>query len=490
MLAIRYFTIILFVGTLTLAGLLSIVPARAAEPANAAENNTVEMLLQKLQTLEQRVKELEQEKGISGSDRAAATSAARTQNGQVDPQEILDRLTLLEERLSNLETTAVLSEPKTTVKQVEVYVDENGNQYDEPVPGAKPVTTYRRTTAYRRQVIGEEIEEALAAADEDSIHLGVSSVTTAQMAFQTRGIDSPANGHIYGLSAADVTFLANSAALNTMFFADLVGIGGSPPDQEIMALNLLNSQGARLSNNQLSLREAWIRTELLQQRLAISVGRLDLTNYFDENAVANDETSQFISDVLVNNPILGLSENGLGIAAVYDPRGPLNFRVGVQQSNSAATSFSTSLFTLGQVEYVTTPFSLPEGHYRVWFRLDNTTGDGRTGYGVSFDQRLTPAVTVFGRYGFGFVEGFGSKARFFSGGVGFNAPLAFNPLDTWGIGYAQTNVRSGPDEKIAELFYNLHVTERLALSFMLQFVLESQDRGGFILPGTRLAVDF
>jgi hypothetical protein len=37
-----------------------------------------------------------------------------------------------------------------------------------------------------------------------------------------------------------------------------------------------------------------------------------LTNYFDHNVAANDETSQFISDALVNNPALGLAINGVG----------------------------------------------------------------------------------------------------------------------------------------------------------------------------------
>ncbi len=72
------------------------------------------------------------------------------------------------------------------------------------------------------------------------------------------------------------------------------------------ALTLLNGYTARLVNqNELNLREAWLRTELFSQKLALSAGRLDLTNYFDHNAAANDETIQFISDALVNNPTLG-----------------------------------------------------------------------------------------------------------------------------------------------------------------------------------------
>ncbi len=50
---------------------------------------------------------------------------------------LLDRIKLLEQRLGDLESSTVLSEPETRVKRVEVYVDANGNEHDEPVPGAQ-----------------------------------------------------------------------------------------------------------------------------------------------------------------------------------------------------------------------------------------------------------------------------------------------------------------------------------------------------------------
>ena len=55
----------------------------------------------------------------------------------------------------------MLSEPETRVKRIEVYVDPNGVQTDEPVPGAKREVTYQRERVYRRQTINEKIEEAL-----------------------------------------------------------------------------------------------------------------------------------------------------------------------------------------------------------------------------------------------------------------------------------------------------------------------------------------
>ena len=180
----------------------------------------------------------------------------------------------------------------------------------------------------------------------------------------------------------------------TSFFADIVGLSGAPPDAEIHGLTLLNSYTARLvRQNEVNVREAWLRTELFSQRLALSAGRLDLTNYFDRNAVANDETTQFVSDGLVNNPTLGLATNGAGLVGVFDPKNGFAFKAGLQQSNTDATNLSQSLYTLGEVDYVARPPGLSEGNYRVWARNDNSTERNRSAVGLSIDQKLTP---IFG----------------------------------------------------------------------------------------------
>ena len=114
------------------------------------------------------------------------------------------------------------------VKEVKVWVDPNGNQYDHEMPGTKEVTTYQRELAQRRQTIEDEINDKLAEQSANSISVGVNNVTTIQAAHQLKGAATQADGHLYGLSAADVTFSAKSAALNTEFFADLVGIGELP----------------------------------------------------------------------------------------------------------------------------------------------------------------------------------------------------------------------------------------------------------------------
>ena len=428
----------------------------------------------------------------------AMTPATAAEAAEFERQALVQRIATLEQRITELEASTVLSEPETRVRRVEVFVDPTGGEHEEPVAGARPVVTYQRERVYRRQTISEKIEEALEEADERNVALGVDAAMGTQFAGRTRG-SLDANRRAYALASADLFFTAGLAQ-NTIFFADIVGLSGAPPDAEIPTLTLLNGYTARLiRQNEINLREAWLRTELFGQRLALTAGRLDLTNYFDQNAFANDETTQFISDALVNNQMLGLSSNGTGVGAEFDPKNGFRFKFGFQQSNTDATNLSDSLYTLSEVGYTFTPFALPEGTYRVWFRTDNTApGAIRTGVGLSFDQKITPAVGLFTRYGIGEADPEGSpliyqRHHFFSAGFGVQNGLVLNPQDTWGAGYAQLQLASGEQEHLAEGYYNFQLTERLRLSFHLTHVLDKPDadtRFGYLLPGIRFQAAF
>jgi hypothetical protein len=419
----------------------------------------------------------------------AASAAAAA---EFERQQLLDRIATLEQRISDLESTTVLSEPETRVRRVEVFVDPSGGEHEEPVPGATPVVTYQRERVYRRQTISEKIEEALEDAENRSVSVGVDAAMGTQFASRTEG-ELAADRQAYALASADLFFTAGIAQ-NTIFFADIVGLSGSPPDAEIPSLTLLNGYTARLvRQNELNLREAWLRTELFGQRLALSAGRLDLTNYFDANAFANDESTQFISDALVNNQMLGLATNGTGVATEFDAKNGLRLKFGFQQSNTDATNLSDSFYTLSEVGYTFTPFVLPEGTYRVWFRTDNTAPDViRKGVGLSFDQKLTDAIGLFARYGTQETDA-SDRDHFYSAGVSFQRGLIFNPEDTWGIGYGRMDLVSGDREDLIEGYYNFLLTQRLRLSFHLTHVLDRPAGGekfGYVLPGVRFQAAF
>ena len=62
----------------------------------------------------------------------AASAAAAA---EFERQQLLERIASLEQRINDLESDTVLSEPETRVRRVEVFVDENGNETDQPVSG-------------------------------------------------------------------------------------------------------------------------------------------------------------------------------------------------------------------------------------------------------------------------------------------------------------------------------------------------------------------
>jgi hypothetical protein len=410
-----------------------------------------------------------------------------------DPQALLDRIKSLEQRIRDLETTTVYSEPETRTKRKEVYVDKNGIETDTPAPGAKKTVTYERERVYRRQTINEKIEEALSTAEEHSVKVGVNAGIVTQFAHRTEGEPIVPNNHFYELASADLFFTAGIAQ-NTVFFADVVGLSGPPPDLELGTLTLVNGYSARLVNqNELNLREAWLRTELFSNKLGISAGRLDLTNYFDHNVAANDETSQFISDALVNNPALGLAINGAGLAVVYDPKGGFTFKGGFQQSNTDAKSLNESIFSLAEVGYVSRIPGMGEGNYRVWYRTDNAGGAGyNSGYGTSIDQKIGPQVTLFARYGAADSD-IEKRDHFYSGGVQFAQGLGFYPGDKWGVGYSHYDTATLGKERLVEGYYNFSLTEKLTLSFHLQHFWELRQGAptqGYLVPGVRLQASF
>lgn len=402
------------------------------------------------------------------------------------------KLESLERRVEELESTTVLSEPETRVKRIEVWVDDKGIEHDEQVPGSRRIVTYQRERVYRRQTINEKISEALEEAENRRVNIGIDASIIIQNVQQPSGAKTEADGNLYQLASMDLFFTAGIAQY-TIFFADIVGLSGTTPDGEINGLTLTNGYTARLDQqNVLNLREAWLLTELLSQKLTLVAGRLDMTNYFDNNEAANDETTQFLSDALVNNPALGLSENGAGLAAIFDPKTGFQFKIGYQQSTSVATNLSDSLYFLSEVGYQLTPFHIGEGNYRLWYRSDNSGGERNSAFGISIDQKVTAATTLFFR--FGSSEASVDKDTFYSAGVQFKNGVIINPEDAWGIGYSYYRLGIGDLERLYEIYYNLKITQKLKLSFNLTYISESDSATSgniaYFVPGLRLQAAF
>ncbi len=259
-----------------------------------------------------------------------------------------------------------------------------------------------------------------------------------------------------------------------MFFADIVGLSGSPPDAEIPSLTLLNGYTARLVAAERAEPARGLAAHRAVRPAAGAHGRparpdqllrRERVRQRRDHAVPQRRPGQ--------QPDARAGSNGTGVAAEFDPKNGLRLKFGLQQSNTDATNLSDSMYTLSEVGYTFTPFALPEGTYRVWFRTDNTADDHpRTGVGVSLDQKLT------------------ARSACSAGTARRNCDLRPRPLlqrrhrlperpRLQPAGYLGRRLcrrwiwRRGRSEKLTEGYYNFQLTERLRLSFHLTHVLDT-----------------
>jgi high affinity Mn2+ porin len=156
-----------------------------------------------------------------------------------------------------------------------------------------------------------------------------------------------------------------------------------------------------------------------KEKLEINFGKMDPFVFFDQNAAANDETKQFLNTVFVHNALLdaggdiGVDANGFtpGFRLSYS-----NF-----STKSEAWRLSLGVFGAGRganyEQFFSSPLIIAQaetqlrvldgslGNYRVYYWQNGQAPgyDGvarsRSGWGLSADQRLGDAYTVFGRYG-------------------------------------------------------------------------------------------
>jgi len=156
------------------------------------------------------------------------------------------------------------------------------------------------------------------------------------------------------------------------------------------------------------LTEFWYEQDLLKNKAAVTFGKLDPTVYFDQNEVANDETTQFLGRIFRNSPIVEFPDNGAGIRLAYLPFEWLELGYGLFDGSGGWEKIGDSLFNIGQAHFKANFFNLP-GNYRFYLWNNNAdhtkwldsekNKEGAYGFGLSFDQKITDIITAFFRYG-------------------------------------------------------------------------------------------
>jgi uncharacterized protein (UPF0335 family) len=263
--------------------------------------------------------------------------------------------------------------------------------------------------------------------------------------------------------------------------------------------------------------------ETAGQHLELNFGKIDPFVFFDQNTIADDESSRFLNNAFVHNPLLdsggaaGVDEYGFspGARLAYHANGAAGdwWRVslgtfGAGEGASFKDSFSQP-FVIAQLEAGHPYFNGLTGNYRVYAWTNgnaapyaNAAGiatERQSGWGLSVDQQVTEALTLFARYGrategkarfdqaatlgmelsgsawgreqdrLGFAAGWLSASEDFEA----DAPtLDADGVDGPDFGYAASGA-----ERLAEMYYAWHVNDTLELTPDLQWISRSGANG-------------
>ena len=210
-----------------------------------------------------------------------------------------------------------------------------------------------------------------------------------------------------GSYSADITLGKEFKEINGKAFLHLeAGQGAGLEDNLVLYSNVNRDAGD--SEAHVDVTEFWYEQGLFNEKADLTFGKLDPTVYFDQNEIANDETTQFLGRIFRNSPTLEFPDNTAGIRVAYLPAEWLELGYGVFDGNSDWEKIGDNLFNIGQVHFKTKFFEMP-GHYRFYGWNNNVnhtkwldaekTKEASYGFGLSFDQKVTDIVTLFTRYG-------------------------------------------------------------------------------------------
>lgn len=262
--------------------------------------------------------------------------------------------------------------------------------------------------------------------------------------------------------------------------------------------------------------EAWYEQSLLEDKLTFTFGKIDLTNYFDANEVANDETTQFLSSGFVNNLAVEFPDNGPGARVTASPSELVDISFGwmaVDQDSgdSSWNDIGRGSFAIGELD-LKPIFAKLQGNYRFygWYmNADHEKFDGSdddqtgSGFGLSFDQQLLPdTLTVFARAAWQDKDIYEIEAHY-STGLQLAGTYWNRNDDVVGLAYGFAKISSeykdyspgniDDDEQHLELYYRLVFNDHFALTADYQWIKNPEgnsDADNASVFGLRSQIDF
>lgn len=238
----------------------------------------------------------------------------------------------------------------------------------------------------------------------------------------------------------------------------------------------------------------------------LTAGKVDLSNYFDNNGVANDETAQFLATTLVNSSAIEFPDNGPGMRLTFNLSDNVAFSLGSMEGDADFEDVFDDLFVMGELDISADFLSAAGGNYRFFAWLNATDHvslknpalmrEKGYGYGISFDQGVTDDFTLFARAGWQTDEVYPLEVVW---SAGFELKTGFlgRENDAFGVAYAHGIANSAvvglEDEGRLELYYSVFINERISLTPDVQVVFNptgSKALDDVVVLGLRVQVVF
>ena len=292
---------------------------------------------------------------------------------------------------------------------------------------------------------------------------------------------------------------------NTTAVIDLEATGGDGLDPKITTLTGLNGV-AGSTGDRVRFRQAWVEHSFFSDILLFTIGKIDLGNYFDNNAAANDESSQFLSGAFVGAHALSLPYAGPGARLQLKLGEPLVLGIGYGSGNVDEDGIPTGAdildhgFSIVEIDYKLNLGGL-EGNYRVYGAIDAALPDNgiklkqknACSYGVSIDQQVTDKLTLFGRYAQRESSVYLTN-RSWSAGLQYTGLISSRSNDVTAVAYGQiSGQKLEAQEKLLEWYYKIQVMEKIAISPAVQYIITPQGdrtRENVVVLGLRSQVYF
>ncbi|MFA5363185.1 MAG: carbohydrate porin [Candidatus Omnitrophota bacterium] len=360
------------------------------------------------------------------------------------------------------------------------------------------------------------------------LEIGAGTTAIIQGTSNTNAGESKKESRTDASFSTDITLGKEFEDINGKAFVHLQTGQGAGLDDNLSLYSWVN--GDADDDNYVRVNDFGYEQVLFGGSTLVTVGKLNPTFYFDTNAVANDETTQFLAGIFGNNPALEFPDNGAGIRMAVLPAQWLELGYGVFDADSDWEKIGGNLFAI--VELALKPqFGGLSGAYRFqawrnnayhtrWLAPENDK-EPSFGFGASFDQKVSELITVFTRYGWQDPDVY-NPAVTATGGLPYSLEhswsaglqVAGKPWgrenDVWAFAVGQCipsgdykkagtdldPARRAKNEGYFETYYNIRINKHVSISPDFQYIWNpfgrdvSDDTEPICVYGLRSQIDF